>query len=125
MCHALSSKNSFPDYGKDVSGRQLSGESSKTDGEGGNENRKDNDNLDNDSNDNRLHKEIETPNNGLQTEDDDNEFVHEKLLYIKIFMNRMRSKATQISVMQKILEIIFLQRKLRLMGTRWLSVSEI
>ena len=79
LCYAESSKNNFPDYGNDVSGLQQSGESSKTDGEGDDENRKDNDDLDNYSNDNRLHKESEILNNGLQTKDDDDDYVNAKL----------------------------------------------
>ena len=75
MCHAESSKNSFPDYGKDVIGRQESEDSSETGGEKNFENRKDDANLENNSNDN----EVEILNDGLQTKDDDVEHVHEKL----------------------------------------------
>ena len=61
MCHVENSKNSFPDYGKDVSGPQESEDSTKTGGEENDENRKDGVNLDNNLNDN----EVGILNNGL------------------------------------------------------------
>jgi len=126
LCHVESSKNSFPQFGINVESlgdREESGDSSKTGGETNDENGKDNDNVDvgNYLNDNRLDNENRSPIDVFVVNDDD-EYAHENF---KLHMNRMRSKATQISVMQKILEIIFLRRKLQLMGTHWLSVSEI
>ena len=73
LCHVESSKTSFPDYGKDVSGRQESDHSHKTAGEENDENRKD----DHDSN--ASDNEADILNNGLQTKDDEVEHVHEKL----------------------------------------------
>ena len=75
FCHVESSKNSFPDYGKDVSGRQESEDLSETGREENNKNMKDDANYDNNANDN----EGEILHYGLQTKDNDVEHVHEKL----------------------------------------------